>query len=108
MTFTKKFFIYLGFCPSKESAKHFRLKSNSFTKNVRKWKPKGVVMFIGVLLIFTGLIPFYVEDSSFAGVTDTIIFHGKLGLTSFILGAILVILGAVIPKIIIKLGIEGV
>jgi hypothetical protein len=108
MTFTRKIFTYLGFCPGKESAEHFRLKNNSFTQNARKWKPRGIVTSIGVLLIFAGLMPFYLEDSSVIGVTDSMILHGRLGLTSFILGAILIIFGAIIPKIITILGIEGV
>jgi hypothetical protein len=47
-------------------------------------------------------MPFYLEDSSIAGVTDTIILHGRLGLASFILGAILIIFGAIISRIMKK------
>jgi Mg2+/Co2+ transporter CorB len=108
MTFTNKILVFLGFCPSKESAQRFSVKNNSLTTNANKWKSKDLFTPLGVLLIFAGLMPFYLEDSSITGVTDTIILHGRLGLASFILGVILIIFGAIIPKIIIKLGNEDV
>ena len=107
MTFTKKVFTYLGFCPSKESAQHFRV-NNTVAKDARKWKHRGTVTFIGMLLIFVGFMPFFLEDSSVSGVTDAILLHGRLGKTSIILGVILIIFGAIIPKTITKLGFEGV
>ena len=103
MILSKKLLTYLGFCPSKESAKRFKTKNNTLTARVYNWKPRGLVTFIGVLLIFAGLMPFFIEDSSVAGVTDTLILHCGLGLASFILGAILIIFGAIIPRIITKL-----
>ena len=108
MTFTNKILVYLGFCPSKESAQRFSVRNDTFTPNTHKWKSRDLITPLGVLLIFAGLMPFYLEDTSIVGVTDTIILHSRLGLASFILGAILFIFGAIIPKIIIKLRNEDV
>jgi hypothetical protein len=102
MTFTNKLLIYLGFCPSKESAQRFRIRNDTLTTNAHRWKSRDLFTPLGVLLIFVGLMPFYLEDSSIVGVTDTIILHGRLGLASFILGAILIIFGAIIPRIMKK------
>jgi hypothetical protein len=104
----KKIFIYLGFCPGKESAKHFRVKNNSYTQNIRKLKHKSRMMFIGALLIFTGFMPFFFEDSSVTGITDAIILHGRLGLTSIILGLIIIISVIATPRILKILEIKGV
>jgi hypothetical protein len=102
-------FTYLGFCPSKDSDQSFRIKNNASTARLHIWKPRSrMMMFIGVLLIFAGLMPFFLEDSSIAGVTDSIILHCRLGLASFILGVVLIILGAIIPLIITKLNFGGV
>ena len=108
MILTKKIFIYLGFCPGKESAKYFGVKKYSYTENIRKLKHKSSMMFVGVLLIFMGFMPFFFEDSSVIGVTDAIILHGRLGLTSIILGLILIISGVVVPRIFKILEIKGV
>ena len=99
MTFTSKIYAYLGFCPSQESAKHFKIKNNESTTLTYKWKPREMMTYIGVLLIFFGIIPYYFEDTSITGITDTIILHGRIGLASFILGVILIIFGAIIPRI---------
>jgi hypothetical protein len=61
-----------------------------------------------MLLIFAGFMPFFLEDSSVSGVTDAILLHGRLGKTSIILGVILIIFGAIIPKTVTKLGFKGV
>jgi len=104
MMLMNKVLTYLGFCPSKKSAQRFKVRNNTLNVREQNWKPRDKMMtFIGVLLIFAGMIPFYIEDTSIAGVTDTIILHGRLGLASFILGAILIIFGAIIPRIITKL-----
>ena len=108
MIFTKKIFIYLGFCPGKESAKYFGVKKYSYTENIQKWKHRSSMTFVGLLLIFTGFMPFFFEDSSVAGVTDAIILHGRLGFTSIILGLIIIIFLAVVPRILKILEIKGV
>ena len=99
MTFTSKIYAYLGFCPSQESAKHFKTKNNESTTLADKRKPREMMTYIGVFLSFLGIIPYYFEDTSITGITDTIILHGRIGLASFILGVILVIFGAIIPRI---------
>jgi hypothetical protein len=108
MTYINKILIYLGFCPSQESAKHFKIKNNESTELTHRWKPREMMTYIGVVLSFVGMIPYYFEDTSITGVTDTIILHGRLGLASFILGTILIIFGAIIPRIINKIRMIGV
>ena len=99
MMFMRKVLTYLGFCPSQESAKHFTKRSTEPTTLTYKWKPREMMTYIGVLLVFFGIIPYYFEDTSITGITDTIILHGRIGLASFILGVILIIFGAIIPRI---------
>ena len=99
MTFTRKIYAYLGFCPSQESAKQFKTKNNESTTLADKRKPREMMTYIGVFLSFFGIIPYYFEDTSINGITDTIILHGRIGLASFILGVILIIFGAIIPRI---------
>ena len=108
MTFRNKILIYLGFCPSQESAKHFKIKNNESSELTHRWKPREVMTYIGVLLSLVGMIPYYYEDTSITGVTDTIILHGRVGLASFIIGVILIIFGAIIPRITNKIRIIGV
>ena len=108
MTFTSKILTYLGFCPSKESAQNFDA-NNFFESREQKWKPYYSLMtYMGVLLLFTGLVPFYFEDTSISGVTDTILLHGKIGATSFIFGLILFISGSIVPRILVKMRKLGV
>jgi len=102
MTYTNKLLTYLGFCPTKESAQRFKIKNTTINERTQNWKPREILSITGVLLIFVSMIPYYFEDTSITGVTDTIILHGKLGLASFILGTILIIFGAIIPRIITK------
>ena len=105
MTYTNKLLTYLGFCPSKESAQGFITKNNPLSERTKKWKTNEMMTFTGVFLFFVGMTPYYFEDTSITGVTDTIILHGKLGFACFILGAILIIFGTIIPRIITKLRI---
>jgi hypothetical protein len=103
-----KIFAYLGFCPSKESAQNFNA-NNVFESREQKWKPYYTLMtYTGALLLFTGIVPFYFEDTSISGVTDTILLHGKIGVTSFLLGVILLISGSIVPRILIKMRKLGV
>jgi hypothetical protein len=54
------------------------------------------------------MIPYYFDDTSITGVTETIILRGRLGLTSFILGLMLIIFGAIIPRIMRRIRMIGV
>jgi hypothetical protein len=104
----KKLLVYLGFCPRQESAKNFKIKNSKSTKPVNRWKPKEMLTYLGVLLCFFGIIPYYFEDSSITGITDTMILHGRIGAASFILGVILIIFGVIIPRILTKIRSLGV
>ena len=92
-----KILSYLGFCPSKESAKSFKTKNE--VKNPRhKWKTYYPFLnYTGILLIFTGMVPSFFEDTSLTGVTDTIILHGKIGAALFLIGLTLIIFCGIIP-----------
>jgi len=99
---------YLGFCPSQESAKHFKIKKSKSTEHPSDWKPRELMTYIGLLLSFVGIIPYYFEDTSITGITDTIILHGRIGFASFIIGITLIILGAIIPRILKTIRTVGV
>ena len=108
MTFMNKILIYLGFCPSQESAKHFKT-SKVLESREQNWKPYYKFMtYSGVILFFTGLIPFYFEDTSISGVTDTIILHGKIGVICFLFGVIIIISCSIVPRIHVKIRKLGV
>jgi hypothetical protein len=96
----QKILTCLGFCPSKESAKNFGGKNMYIESNSNKWKPyRRFLSYTGVLLVFTGLAPFYFEDTSVTGVTDTIILHSRIGVTCFLLGITLICIGVLFPRI---------
>jgi len=95
-----KILTYLGFCPGKESAQNFETNTNTIEEKNQKWRPyRKFLSYTGVLLVFTGLVPFFFEDTSITGVTETILLHGKIGITCFLLGISLIIYGILYPKI---------
>jgi len=98
MTYTNKLLTYLGFCPTKESAQHFNIDLNQLIERTQNWNPIKLLSIIGVLLLLIGLLPYYYEDTSITGVTDAITLRCWLGLASFVLGAILIIFGAIVAR----------
>ena len=93
-----KLLVFLGFCPSRESAKNFKIKKSESTELETRWKPNKMMTYLGVIPSIFGCIPYYFEDTSISGVTDTIILHGKIGAASFVLGLILIVFGNIIPR----------
>jgi len=95
-----KILTYLGFCPGKESAQNFDINTNTIEEKNQKWRPyRRFLSYTGVLLVLTGLVPFFFEDTSITGVTETILLHGRIGVTCFLLGISLIFFGILYPKI---------
>ena len=95
----EKIFSYLGFCPSKESAKSYKTKNKVETPRYKLKTYYPFLNYTGILLIFTGMAPSFFEDTSITGVTDTIILHGKIGAALFLIGFTLITFCGIIPWI---------
>jgi len=52
MTFINNLLTYLGFCPSKESAQHFRVRNNTITLKQKEYR-NAIIGGIGVAMVDT-------------------------------------------------------